>query len=276
MAKLSAAVETAKNYYDSADADTFYALIWGGEDIHIGLYQGANDDIAAASQRTIAHMAKQLSVKPEAHILDLGSGFGGASRYLASNHGAQVTALNLSSVENERHRQLNERTGLSDSITVIDGNFEDIPCPDEHFDIVWSQDAILHSDTRETVLREVDRVLKKKGQFIFTDPMQSDTCPEGVLQPILDRIHLTSLGSPRFYRTSTSELGWTERSFEELTNQLVNHYQRVLDETIRLEVVLHKSVDPDYVERMKKGLRHWVDGGRAGYLSWGIFHFEKA
>ena len=148
MAKPSAAVEMAKNYYDSADADTFYAIIWGGEDIHIGLYQGANDDIAAASQRTIAHMAKQLSVIAEAHILDLGSGFGGASRYLASNHGAHVTALNLSSVENERHRQINERAGLSDSITIMDGNFEDIPCPDEHFDIVCSQDTILHSDTR--------------------------------------------------------------------------------------------------------------------------------
>ena len=73
MAKLSAAVETAKNYYDSADAATFYALIWGGEDIHISLYQGANDDVAAASQRTIAHRAKQLSVNPEAHILYLGS-----------------------------------------------------------------------------------------------------------------------------------------------------------------------------------------------------------
>ena len=85
MAKPSAAVETAKNYYDSADADTFYALIWGGEDIHIGLYQGANDDIAAASQRTIAHMAKQLSVKPKAHILDLGSGFGGATREKEAN-----------------------------------------------------------------------------------------------------------------------------------------------------------------------------------------------
>ena len=56
----------AKNYYDSADADTF-THSFGGEDIHIGLYQGANDDIAAASQRTIAHMAKQLS-EPEAHI----------------------------------------------------------------------------------------------------------------------------------------------------------------------------------------------------------------
>jgi len=26
---------------------------------------------------------------------------------------------------------------------------------------------------------------------------------------------------------------------------------------------------------MKKGLRHWIDGGKKGYLAWGIFHFKK-
>ena len=36
-----------------------------------------------------------------------------------------------------------------------------------HTDIVWSQDAILHSDMRETVLREVDRVLKKKVIHLY-------------------------------------------------------------------------------------------------------------
>ena len=84
-------------------------------------------------------MAKQLSVKLEAKILDMGSEFGGASRYLASNHGVHVTALNLSSVENERHRQLNERTGSSDTITITDSNFKDIPLPYKHFDIILSQ-----------------------------------------------------------------------------------------------------------------------------------------
>ena len=28
--------DTARAYYDSEDADNFYAAIWGGEDIHIG------------------------------------------------------------------------------------------------------------------------------------------------------------------------------------------------------------------------------------------------
>ena len=30
-------------------------------------------------------------------------------------------------------------------------------------------------------------------------------------------------------------------------------------------------VSSDYVERMKTGLRHWVEGGKSRNLSWGIF-----
>ena len=33
----SEAVSIARDYYNSDDADNFYAIIWGGEDIHIGL-----------------------------------------------------------------------------------------------------------------------------------------------------------------------------------------------------------------------------------------------
>ncbi len=57
------------------------------------------------------------------------------------------------------------------------GVFEDIPEPDASVDVVWSQDAILHSDQREKVLPEVFRVLKPGGEFIFTDPMQADDVP---------------------------------------------------------------------------------------------------
>lgn len=98
-------VDTARDYYNSEDADNFYALIWGGEDIHIGLYEKSDEDIATASRRTVKYLAEQLQPLPQqTHILDLGSGFGGAARYLAAEYGAQVTALNLSEVENERHR----------------------------------------------------------------------------------------------------------------------------------------------------------------------------
>ena len=67
----------------------------------------------------------------------------------------------------------------------MDGNFEDIPCPDEHFDIVWSQDAILHSDMRETVLREVDRELKRKVNSSLLTPCSRIRAQKGFYNPFL-------------------------------------------------------------------------------------------
>ena len=123
-------------------------------------------------------------------------------------------------------------------------------------------------------MKEVARVLKPGGRFTFTDPMQADDCLDGVLQPILDRIHLGSLGSPGFYRRAAGEAGLKEADFEDHAGQLPTHYARVLEETEKHEEELLKHVDEGYVRRMKKGLRHWVDGGRSGYLAWGIFRFD--
>ncbi len=275
-ANYSAAVSTAKEYYDSDDADNFYYTIWGGEDIHVGLYTSDDDPIFEASRRTVEHMASRLTnLRPGSRVLDIGAGYGGAARFLAARHGCHVTALNLSEVENRRDREMNRDQGLEHLIDVVDGSFENIPCPDATFDIVWSQDAILHSGNRVKVLQEVARVLKAGGEFVFTDPMQDDRCPDGVLQPILERIHLDTLGAPAFYIQTLAQLGLEDLGYEDQTPQLVSHYSRVLRETQVREAEINKVVSSGYIDRMKKGLRHWIDGGKKGYLAWGIFHFRK-
>ncbi|APH38159.1 methyltransferase domain-containing protein [Methanohalophilus halophilus] len=270
------AVDKAQEYYNSDDADNFYFTIWGGEDIHVGLYNSEDEPIFDASRRTIERMASKISnLDKESKILDIGAGYGGAARYLAKKYGCQVVALNLSEVENERDRKMNEDQGLDHLITVVDGSFEEIPYPDFSFDVVWSQDAILHSGNREQVIKEAARVLKSGGDFVFTDPMQTDDCPEGVLQPILDRIHLESLGSPGFYRESAKKYGMKEIEFEEHASQLPTHYGRVLKETEKQEDELSKVVSQNYINNMKQGLKHWVNGGNNEHLTWGIFHLRK-
>jgi sarcosine/dimethylglycine N-methyltransferase len=270
------AVDKAQEYYNSDDADNFYFTIWGGEDIHVGLYNSEDEPIFDASRRTIERMASKISnLDKNSKILDIGAGYGGAARYLAKKYGCQVVALNLSEVENERDRAMNKEQGLDHLVTVEDGSFEDLPYPDYSFDVVWSQDAILHSGNREQVIKEVARVLKSGGDFVFTDPMQTDDCPEGVLQPILDRIHLESLGSPGFYRESAKKYGLKEIEFEEHASQLPIHYGRVLKETENQEEELCRVVSQDYINSMKQGLKHWINGGNGGYLTWGIFHLRK-
>ena len=164
--QYSDVVKTAQDYYNSDDADNFYYKIWGGEDIHIGLYKDDREDIATASERTVQTMIDCVqsdtskALTPQGRVIDLGAGYGGAARKLAGTFGCQVTCINLSETQNERNRQISAAAGLSDLITVEDASFEEIPSADAMFDVAWSQDSFLHSGQRARVLDEINRVTK--------------------------------------------------------------------------------------------------------------------
>jgi sarcosine/dimethylglycine N-methyltransferase len=221
-------------------------------------------------------MAHELGVlNSETRIADFGAGYGGSARWLARTYGCHVSCVNLSEVQNDRNRQITQAAGLSDLIDIYDASFEDAPVDSGAFDHVWSQDSLLHAGDRARVFDEVDRILKPGGSFIFTDPMQADNCPAGVLQPVLDRLHLDSLGSIGYYREQAKRLGWTELQVHDLTPQLVAHYSRVRADLTRRRPELAAKISGQYFERMIEGLGHWVDAGSSAYLAWGILHFRK-
>jgi sarcosine/dimethylglycine N-methyltransferase len=170
---------------------------------------------------------------------------------------------------------MNRAQGLDHLIEVVDGSFENVPSPDGNYDLVWSQDAILHSGRREQVIAEAVRVLRPGGRLVFTDPMQADDCPAGVLEPVLARIHLDSLGSIGAYRAAAAGRGLEPVEVLEMTENLVTHYKRVREDLIRKRESLAGKVSDAYVDRMIAGLGHWVDAGTSGYLRWGILHFKK-
>lgn len=276
MSGSAQVVDTTREYYDSDDADNFYFHVWGGEDIHVGLYERPEDPIREASHKTVRHMMSMLEgLGKDTRILDIGSGYAGSARVLAREFGGKVTALNLSPVQNNRARQLNAEQGLADQIEVIDGSFEELPFESGSYDVVWCQDSILHSARRDQVFAEVDRVLAKGGQFIFTDPMQKETVDPEVLKPVLERIHLPSMGSIKFYREQARALGWKEIAIVPLPQMLVRHYGAVLRELEARTADLSAHCSIEYIERMKNGLRHWVDAGEKGALDWGFLHFAK-
>ena len=48
-----AVVDTTRDYYDSPDADNFYFHVWGGEDIHVGIYLSDGAPIRDARHRPV-------------------------------------------------------------------------------------------------------------------------------------------------------------------------------------------------------------------------------
>ena len=269
-----ATTDTARDYYTSEDAVEFYSTVWGGEDIHVGLYDDTKD-IREASRRTVDRMAATVGDLSGKKVLDIGAGYGGGARRIASEHDAgHVTCLNIAPAENARNRKLTAEQGLEDRVSVVEGSFDDLPFEDASFDVVWSQDAILHAPDRGVVLSEVARVLKPGGDFIFTDPMQADGIGDTAsLKPIYDRIHLANLASFGFYRDALKERGMDEVRIDDLSPQLRNHYAQVAEDLDAQRAEL--STDDSFVDRMLEGLAHWVRGADAGKLTWGIMHFRK-
>jgi len=265
-----------EDYYDSDDADLFYSTIWGGEDLHIGNYT-ETADIRTASDRIVYDMLDKLDgVATDTRILDMGAGYGGAMRKVVAATGAEAVCLNISETQNDYNRAKIRKAGLADKIAVRHGAFEDVPEADASFDVVWSQDSILHSDLREQVLTEAFRVLKPGGTLIFTDPCQADDVPEGVLQPVYDRLKLNALGSMRFYRQAAEAAGFERVEQEDRTGDLRTHYARVLEELQANEDTLRNAgASLDYVSNMARGLQNWVDAADAGHLAWGIQVFRK-
>lgn len=274
MKPLSAS-KRAEAYYDSPDADHYFRIVWGGEDIHLGIYETPGISIADASRLTVGVMAACLELEPGMLLLDIGSGYGGPARFLAQQFGLQCHCLNASKVQNQRNAELTREAGLSHLVDVEHGYFEAIPHGRATFDLVWCEDALIESSDRVKVLEEVFRVLRGGGTFIFSDIMEADdACPE-TLRAFYEKIKLRDAGSVAFYSEALLNIGFEDVCFEDLTMHAVRHYAALLDEIDARYEELIKLISLEYLEATVADLEQWHSAAESGQLCWGIFRARR-
>ncbi|WAL93840.1 SAM-dependent methyltransferase [Streptomyces sp. Je 1-369] len=268
---------STRRYYETGDVDAFYDAVWGGEDIHIGLYAHEREAIADASHRTVRHVADLVEdlLDPDATVLDLGSGYGGSARALAERFGCRVRALDLSEEHNRRHRAANVRRGLDGLIEVVSGSLNRLPYEAHRFDVVWSLEVLCHVADREGALREAVRVLRPGGALVFSDIMAAEDVSAQDLRPALSRLGVQSLATASYYRERLTALG-LECDFEDRTPDLATHYARLNEEVRHRSDELRGVISSAYVDDLLANLPLWTDITRRGLLRWGIFHARRA
>ena len=102
----------------------------------------------------------------EKHVLDLACGEGCNTRILAGN-GAKVVGVDFSEKMIELARQTEKKEKLGISYHVSDA--ADLrEFSSNHFDLVTCFMALMDIERYEDAIREVARVLKKNGRFIFS------------------------------------------------------------------------------------------------------------
>jgi cyclopropane fatty-acyl-phospholipid synthase-like methyltransferase len=110
-----------------------------------------------------------LGITAESRVLEIGSGIGGPSRYIAAATGAQVVALELQPDLNETAVDLTNRCGLSEQVEHVCVNALEYSSDDIGFDAVVSWLALFHIEQRQQLLGLCGDWLKPTGGLFVED-----------------------------------------------------------------------------------------------------------
>ncbi|GGU15642.1 bifunctional class I SAM-dependent methyltransferase/N-acetyltransferase [Streptomyces lateritius] len=142
---------------DNALYDAFFAL-------HHGLpRQGPGSD---STTRRLLALAGPLPERPR--VLDLGCGPGRSALLLATEAGAEVTAVDLHEPFLEELRLAAAARGLGDSVRTLNADMGRLPFPDGSFDLVWAESSA-YALGFDTALREWRRLLAPGGTLVLTE-----------------------------------------------------------------------------------------------------------
>ncbi|KAH7134177.1 S-adenosyl-L-methionine-dependent methyltransferase [Dactylonectria macrodidyma] len=111
------------------------------------------------------YLAHSIGIKSDMKVLDVGCGVGGPAREIVKFTGAHVTGLNLNEYQVARATIYAEQERLSHKLKFVQGDFMQIPFPDNSFDAVYAIEATVHAPSLKGVYSEILRVLKPGGVF---------------------------------------------------------------------------------------------------------------
>lgn len=113
-------------------------------------------------------MAGAAGINRTMHVLDAGSGIGGAARFLADRFGCTVEAIDLSETFVHTAEELDRLVGLSGRIDHRVGSVTDLPFDDQSFDAVWAQNVTMNVPDKRAMFAQALRVLRPGGVFVLT------------------------------------------------------------------------------------------------------------
>jgi ubiquinone/menaquinone biosynthesis C-methylase UbiE len=183
MERLSATVQQHYGRSDLGNA-ILSALERAGRDLD----RLTLEDLAPVDQFHIRGRAATLELARAAglgaghHVLEVGSGIGGAARTLARDFGCRVTGVDLTEEYCSVAAMLTKRLGLEHLVDYRQADATNLPFPDASFDAVWTEHVAMNIPDKRRLYAEMRRVLKPGGTLAIYDVLAGPSGP--VLFPV--------------------------------------------------------------------------------------------
>jgi SAM-dependent methyltransferase len=165
------------------------------------------DEFHIGGREATERLAQSLGLKPGMRLLDIGSGIGGAARYFAADHGAEVVGIDLTDEYVQVASTLAAWVGLSKQVTFRQASALALPFEAASFEAATMLHVGMNIADKAALFAEAARVLAPGGQIGVYDVMRVGDGPLVYPVPWAADEAASFLAPPEAYRDALAAAG---------------------------------------------------------------------
>lgn len=166
------------------------------------------DEFHIGGRQATRAFLDQMDISADDHVVDVGCGVGGSSRFAAVAYGCRVTGIDLTREFVETGNSLCSWVGVDARVKLIDCDALDLAFPEATFDKAFMLHVGMNIEDKLGLATEIRRILKPGGVFGVYDIMQTGPGPIVLPVPWASDAQASCLATPEYYKNAFVSAGF--------------------------------------------------------------------